>query len=106
MTISRATSSPCKVCEVEPWTRTWTSSPVIAPAAGKNGHAAGEANGLSGREVEVLRLIAEGRSNAGIAEALVISHNTVIRHVSNIFAKTGAANRTEAARYAHRHGLT
>jgi DNA-binding NarL/FixJ family response regulator len=36
----------------------------------------------------------------------VISPNTVIRHVSNIFAKIGAENRTEAASYAHRHGLT
>jgi DNA-binding CsgD family transcriptional regulator len=61
--------------------------------------------GLSEREVEVLRLIAAGRSNQQIAEALVISHNTVIRHVSNIFGKTGAANRTEAAAYATHHGL-
>ena len=61
--------------------------------------------GLSEREVEVLRLVAEGRSNQQIADALVISLNTVRRHVSNIFAKTGAANRAAAAIYAHRHGL-
>jgi DNA-binding CsgD family transcriptional regulator/pimeloyl-ACP methyl ester carboxylesterase len=60
---------------------------------------------LSSREIEVLRLIAAGRSNAQIAEALVISPNTVGRHVSNIFDKVGAANRTEAAAYATRHGL-
>ncbi len=60
---------------------------------------------LSPREVEVLRLIADGRSNAAIAEALVISPNTVARHVKNILAKTGAANRTEAAMYASRRGL-
>jgi DNA-binding CsgD family transcriptional regulator len=64
------------------------------------------AAGLSAREVEVLRLIAAGKSNPQIAEALVISLNTVQRHVSNILAKTGAANRTEAAAYAHRNGLT
>jgi DNA-binding CsgD family transcriptional regulator len=65
----------------------------------------GYPGGLSPREAEVLRLIAVGKSNQQIAEALVISHNTVIRHVSNIFAKTGVANRTEAATYASRHGL-
>jgi len=61
--------------------------------------------GLTKREVEVLRLIASGRSNQEIADELVISLNTVIRHVSNIFAKTGVANRAEAATYASRHGL-
>jgi DNA-binding NarL/FixJ family response regulator len=60
---------------------------------------------LSAREVEVLRLISGGRSNAEIAAALVISPNTVLRHVSNILDKTGAANRTEAAAYAVRNGL-
>ena len=62
--------------------------------------------GLSAREVEVLRLIAAGRSNRAIAQALFISPNTVLRHVSNIFTKTGVANRAEAAAYATRHGLT
>jgi DNA-binding CsgD family transcriptional regulator len=61
--------------------------------------------GLTGREVEVLRLIAAGRSNRAIAQALFISPNTVLHHVSNIFAKTGVANRAEAAAYATRHGL-
>jgi ATP/maltotriose-dependent transcriptional regulator MalT len=62
-------------------------------------------NGLSSREVEVLRLIATGRSNQQIADELVISFNTVQRHVGNIFTKTGLHNRTEAAAYAHRNGL-
>jgi DNA-binding CsgD family transcriptional regulator len=61
--------------------------------------------GLSEREVEVLRLVAAGKSNQQIADALVISPNTVVRHISHIFSKTGAANRTEAAAYASRHGL-
>ena len=60
---------------------------------------------LSSREVEVIRLIAAGRSNQQIAGELVISLNTVRRHVSNILTKTGAANRTEASAYAHRAGL-
>ncbi len=55
--------------------------------------------------MEVLRLTEAGKSNQQIADELVISVNTVIRHVSNIFAKTGAANRTEAGAYAHRQGL-
>jgi DNA-binding NarL/FixJ family response regulator len=62
--------------------------------------------GLTGREVEVLRLIAAGHSNRAIAQALFISPNTVLHHVSNIFTKTGAANRAEAAAYATRQGLT
>jgi DNA-binding NarL/FixJ family response regulator len=61
--------------------------------------------GLSEREAEVLRLIAAGRTNREIAATLVISLNTVLRHVTHILAKTGTANRTEAARYAVRHGL-
>jgi predicted ATPase/DNA-binding CsgD family transcriptional regulator len=55
---------------------------------------------LSAREIEVLHLIAGGKSNREIATALTISLNTVARHVSNIFDKIGAANRTEAAAYA------
>ena len=61
--------------------------------------------GLTRRQVEVLRLIAAGKRNKEIAEELFISPNTVLRHVSNIFAKTGVANRAEAATYAARHGL-
>jgi DNA-binding CsgD family transcriptional regulator len=60
---------------------------------------------LTAREAEVLRLIAIGRSNADIALALSISLNTVATHVRNILAKTGCANRTEAAAYAMRHGI-
>jgi DNA-binding NarL/FixJ family response regulator len=60
---------------------------------------------LSDRELDVLRLLAAGRSNPQIAEALVISPSTVAKHVSSILAKTESANRTEAATYAHRHGL-
>jgi DNA-binding NarL/FixJ family response regulator len=54
----------------------------------------------------LLRLLAADKSNQQIADELVISLNTVLRHVSNIFAKTGAANRTEAAGYARHHALT
>ncbi|MFQ6027721.1 MAG: LuxR C-terminal-related transcriptional regulator, partial [Dehalococcoidia bacterium] len=57
-------------------------------------------DGLTQREAEVLRLVAAGKSNPEIAEELFISVNTVARHLTNIFTKTGAANRAEAAVYA------
>jgi DNA-binding CsgD family transcriptional regulator len=60
---------------------------------------------LSPREAEVLCLVASGKSNREIADALCISLNTVATHVRNILTKTGCANRTEAAAYALRHGL-
>ena len=60
---------------------------------------------LSWREVEILRLVAVGRSNREIGEALFISEHTVANHVRSILRKTGAANRTEAAGYAYRHAL-
>jgi DNA-binding CsgD family transcriptional regulator len=60
---------------------------------------------LTPREVEVLRLIASGKSNHDIAKAVFVSPNTVANHVRSILNKTNAANRTEAAAYAFRHGL-
>jgi DNA-binding CsgD family transcriptional regulator len=60
---------------------------------------------LTPRELEVLRLVAAGRSNGQIAEALFISRKTASVHVSNILAKLGVHTRTEAAAAAHRLGL-
>jgi DNA-binding CsgD family transcriptional regulator len=62
-------------------------------------------SGLSRREVEVLSLIAQGKSNPKIATELSISLNTVTRHLNHVFAKIGTNNRTEAAVYAIQHGL-
>ena len=62
-------------------------------------------DGLTEREVEVLRLIAAGKTNLEIAEELVIAEGTARRHVANIYEKIGAANRVEAAAYANQHGL-
>lgn len=60
---------------------------------------------LSRREAQVIRLVAYGLTNREIGVSLFISEHTVARHVSNILTKTGCANRTEAASYAHRHAL-
>lgn len=60
---------------------------------------------LSGREVEVLGLVAQGLTNREIARRLVISEHTVARHLQNIYAKVGVGSRTAAAAYAHEHGL-
>ena len=60
---------------------------------------------LSERELEVLRLIADGKSNQQIAETLFISVKTAGNHVSNILGKTNASNRSEAVAQALRNGL-
>ncbi|MCB9128403.1 MAG: response regulator transcription factor [Ardenticatenales bacterium] len=60
---------------------------------------------LTDREMEILRLIAEGKNNCTIAEALVISEKTVKSHVSNILSKLQLNDRTEAAVYAWREGV-
>jgi LuxR family maltose regulon positive regulatory protein len=60
---------------------------------------------LSGRELEVLKLLAAGRTNRDIASELVVSPHTVKRHVANILDKLGAANRTEAGVRARDLGL-
>ena len=73
------------------------STPVRVPAY---------PDGLTQREVEVLGLVAAGKTDREIAEELVISVRTVTTHVGNILNKVGAANRTEAASYANRQGLT
>jgi DNA-binding NarL/FixJ family response regulator len=61
--------------------------------------------GLSLREAEVLRLVAQGFSNREIAEALVISERTVANHMASIFNKIPVDNRAAATAFAIRHGL-
>jgi DNA-binding NarL/FixJ family response regulator len=62
-------------------------------------------DGLSPREVQILRLVARGLSNREIGRTLTISEHTAANHVRSILRKTGCANRTEAASYAYRHRL-
>jgi DNA-binding NarL/FixJ family response regulator len=71
-----------------------------------SGPAQGRGGSLTEREREVLGLIADGRSNREIARALVLSEKTVKTHVSNILMKLDLADRTQAALWAVRHGLT
>lgn len=73
---------------------------VAAPAQGRN-----PAADLTGREMEVLRLIAQGRSNTEIAAELVVTERTVKAHVSNLLGKLHLSDRTQAAVYAWREGL-
>lgn len=75
---------------------------IAAPPAG----AAVPADALTVREVEVLKLVAQGYSNQEIANKLHVSDRTVGKHVSNILEKLHLANRTQAALYALREGLT
>lgn len=62
-------------------------------------------DGLSPREAQVLALIASGRTNAQIAETLVVSPSTVKTHINNIFAKIEVRDRAQAVQYAYNHGL-
>jgi DNA-binding NarL/FixJ family response regulator len=80
------------------------SAPVIQPAAATR-RPEDVAPGLTRREVEILRLVSEGHSNAQLARMLWVTEQTVKFHLSNIYRKLGVANRTEAARWAQVHGL-
>jgi ATP/maltotriose-dependent transcriptional regulator MalT len=72
---------------------------LAEPAAPASTH------GLTGRELQVLRLVAAGKTNKGIAHELCISEKTVDRHVSNIFSKLDVATRAAATAFAYEHHL-
>ena len=69
------------------------------------GAPAGDTHGLTARELEVLRLVATGRTNRQIARELVVSEHTVARHVQNIFAKLRVSSRAAATAFAFEHDL-
>ncbi|HET9314465.1 MAG TPA: response regulator transcription factor, partial [Vicinamibacteria bacterium] len=77
----------------------WETSPATAPPAAR------DRNGLTPREVEVLRLISDGLSNQAIAERLFISEHTVHRHVANVLGKLDVSSRSAAVAQAGRLGL-
>ncbi|MEO8287416.1 MAG: response regulator transcription factor [Chloroflexota bacterium] len=81
-----------------------TDNPTT-PARETEREQAPTAAGLSAREVEVLRLIAQGATNREIAEHLVISEGTVKNHISNILGRLGLRDRTQAAIFARENGL-
>ncbi|MEC3918927.1 helix-turn-helix transcriptional regulator [Nocardia sp. CDC160] len=80
------------------------ADPAGQPSKAQGGNASGSF-GLTPRELDVLRLVAKGLSNRGLAAELFISANTAGVHVSRILTKLGVASRTEAAAFAHQHGL-
>jgi len=81
------------------------ATPDVARMAALTAPAGASPHGLTARELEVLRLVAAGRSNREIAAQLVISEHTVARHLQNIFAKLDVTSRTAAASFAFEHQL-
>lgn len=76
----------------------------LAPAA-EQPAPTGDARGLTRRELEILRLVAEGYSNAQLAKMLWVTEQTVKFHLSNVYRKLDVSNRTEASRWAQVQGL-
>jgi DNA-binding NarL/FixJ family response regulator len=75
---------------------------LAAPPAAAAPHATSP---LTAREIEILRLVAEGYSNRRLSELLSVSEPTVKFHLTNVYRKLGVGNRTEASRWAQRHGV-
>lgn len=79
--------------------------PTLAPVPAEPPRDAADEPGLTRRELEILRLVSEGHSNAQLARMLWVTEQTVKFHLSNIYRKLDVANRTEASRWAQLHGL-
>jgi len=78
---------------------------MLLAAARAPVRAAAAPDGLTGREAEILGLIARGLTNPEIAARLFLSNHTIKTHINRIFAKTGSRDRVAAIGYAHRHGI-
>jgi DNA-binding NarL/FixJ family response regulator len=83
--------------QFDPSVQRWLLNAVVGEATAPDG--------LTAREVDVLKLMAGGKSNAEIAASLFISEATVKTHINNLFAKTGLRDRAQAVTYAFRRGL-
>jgi ATP/maltotriose-dependent transcriptional regulator MalT len=81
------------------------AAPDVARVDSHTRGAAADTHGLSPRELQVLRLVATGKTNREIASELVVSEHTVARHVQNIFAKLGVSSRTAATAFAFERDL-
>jgi DNA-binding NarL/FixJ family response regulator len=82
-----------------------SKDPEGTPRAARRSRAKSESHGLTKREQEILKLVAEGRSNGEVARKLWVTEQTVKFHLSNIYRKLGVTNRTEAGRQAQLIGL-
>ena len=81
------------------------AQPDLDRIAALGGQPPGDASGLTGRECEVLRLVAAGSTNREIGAALHISEHTVARHLQNTYVKLGVNSRAAATAYAYEHHL-
>jgi DNA-binding NarL/FixJ family response regulator len=92
------------LADPEPATAAAPANPQLTPPPPAPPRSRGP-GGLTAREVEVVRLVAAGKTNRAIAAALVLSEHTVARHLNHIYAKLGVGSRVEAAAFALRAGL-
>jgi DNA-binding CsgD family transcriptional regulator len=93
----------CRDLGIQAFGHRMLSHPPVDPSTAARQHE--RIAGLTERELDVLRLVAQGRTNREIAATLFLSQNTVARHLTNIFNKVGVENRAGATAFALRHGL-
>jgi DNA-binding NarL/FixJ family response regulator len=102
MTLEQVLAAPELLTHPEPAP---TAPPSVAVSRSVPTPVTNSSAGLTAREVEVLRLVAQGLTDAQIAERLVISPHTVHAHLSSIYSKLGISSRSAATRYTFEHPL-